>query len=113
MGDDVNTVDRGDHPVCVYTAGVCGTHGTAEKLFRPSRVWARGKNGTFGWKYSKVTYYSCRKVTQKPKETLKPTFIAGKRGGPELCSIFHRQGGGLPRGKRGLVMKQKEETDRK
>ena len=73
----------------------------AEKLFRPSRVWAKEKNCIFGWKYTKVTYFSCRKVTQGPKETLKPTFIAGRRAGSELCSIFNTRSGGLLRGKRG------------
>ena len=51
---------------CVHDArGVCSEHGQAKKLFKPNkRVWAKGKNGLYGWKYSRMTYYECRTVTQ-------------------------------------------------
>ena len=97
---------------CVYDNGVCRTHGEAEKLWRPSKVWAKKKNGVFGWKYSKETYFSCRKFTRKPVETDRPTFVSmgGSTALHSTTNFTILCNGGI-RGRRGFV--NKKSTDRK
>ena len=62
--------------LCEYVRGVCSIHGKAEKLWKPTKVWAKGNTGVFGWKYSRKAYFTCRKVTRKPTQETQPTFIA-------------------------------------
>ena len=97
---------------CVYDNGVCRTHGEAEKLWRPSKVWAKKKNGVFGWKYSKETYFSCRKFTRKPVETDRPTFVSmgGSTALHSTTNFTVLCNGGI-RGRRGF--ESKKSTDRK
>ena len=71
-------MDDGD-VLCVYTDGVCAAHGPATKKWRGGRVWGQKKNGLFGWKYDRKTYWIFeRKRGDLPgveTEKDEPTFI--------------------------------------
>ena len=101
--------------VCEYTNGICSVHGEAEQLWRPSKTWRRKKDGTFGWKYVKETYYSCRKITRKPAVDPQPTFIAGgEQSEPLTQKNFTVLTTGGRRGRRGYMSKNLMNTaDRK
>ena len=44
----------GDEEVlCVFTDGVCATHGPATKKWRGGKVWGKKKNGLYGWRYDR------------------------------------------------------------
>ena len=97
---------------CAYIDGVCRIHGKAEKLWKPSKIWAKKKNGVFGWKYTKLTYFSCRKIARTPMETVQPTFVSmgGSTALHSTTNFTVLCNGGI-RGRRGL--ESKKSTDRK
>ena len=74
----VDSMEDGD-VLCVYTDGVCATHGPATKKWRGGRVWGQKKNGLFGWKYDRKTYWKCEKkrvdIPEVENSTDDPTFI--------------------------------------
>ena len=65
--------------LCVYTDGVCAAHGPATKKWRGGRVWGQKKNGLFGWKYGRKTYWMCEKrrgdIPRVEEAIEEPTFI--------------------------------------
>ena len=73
-----DSMDDGD-VLCAYTDGVCATHGPATKKWRGGRVWGKKKNGLFGWKYDRKTYWICEKkrgdLPGVGTEKEEPTFI--------------------------------------
>ena len=98
--------------VCSYVDGVCHIHGPAEKLWKPSKVWAKKNNGVFGWKYTKITYFSCRKIARTPMETVKPTFVSmGGAAALHSTTNFTVLCNGGRRGRRGF--ESKNTSDRK
>ena len=71
----------GGSGACVHDSqGKCDVHGQAQKILRPKRVWTKGKNGLFGWRYTRTTYYECRTVTKAEDDTPRPTFVSMKSG---------------------------------
>ena len=67
--------------VCRHDSmGMCDVHGQAQKVLQPKRVWAKGRNGLYGWKYLRTTTYSCRTVTKTNDDTPKPTFVSLRTG---------------------------------
>ena len=70
--------EGGDQPEpCVHDdKGVCHLHGQAQKKLKPRKVWAKGKNGLFGWKYARSTYYVCGMVTKPDPGIPGPTFVS-------------------------------------
>ena len=69
----------GDEEVlCVFTDGVCATHGPATKKWRGGKVWGKKKNGLYGWRYDRKDYWVCEKVRDdKPggEREPEPTFV--------------------------------------
>ena len=62
---------------CVHDdKGVFHLHGQAQKKLKPRKVWAKGKNGLFGWKYARSTYYVCGMVTKPDPGIPGPTFVS-------------------------------------
>ena len=97
--------------LCEYVRGVCSIHGKAEKLWKPTKVWAKGNTGVFGWKYSRKAYFTCRKVTRKPTQETQPTFIAvGGQSELQTQENFATLTGGR-RGRRGFVSQKNLNTD--
>ena len=74
----VDDMEDGD-VLCVYTDGVCAVHGPATKKWRGGRVWGQKKNGLFGWKYGRKTYWMCEKrrgdIPRVEEAIEEPTFI--------------------------------------
>ena len=69
---------------CSHTeSGVCHIHGQAQKMFKPGRKWAKGKDGLYSWKYCKKWEFTCTKMRKKttakdshpPTPIQKPTFL--------------------------------------
>ena len=59
---------------CTYDEdGRCPEHGQGKKKFRPKKIWAKGKNGLFGWKTGRITYYTCKEDNPIPAD--RPTFL--------------------------------------
>ena len=62
---------------CVYDdSGHCGLHGQGMKKLKPGKVWAKGRNGLYGWKYTKTVYWVCGTVTRAAPSTTTPTFVS-------------------------------------
>ena len=79
-GPGAGVVVRGGNVACVHDSqGMCDVHGQAQKKLRPRKVWTKGKNGLFGWRYARTTYYECRTVTKaEDDDTPRPTFVTMK-----------------------------------
>ena len=59
---------------CTYDEdGRCPEHGQGKKKFRPKKIWTKGKNGLFGWKTGRITYYTCKEDNPIPAD--RPTFL--------------------------------------
>ena len=75
-------VEGSEDKGCSYTEGVCAVHGPATKKWRGGKTWGVKKNGLYGWKYTRRTYWICEKRPGGPVETTGPV------GGPEPTFIY-------------------------
>ena len=90
----------------IYVDGVCDIHGPATEKWRGGNVWGKKKNGLYGWKYGRNSYFVCeRKTTVRDgaagDNTLEPTFIymGSSKNKLRLSKTF-------PGGKSGYTMKR-------
>ena len=82
-------VDDKTDRVCKYVEGVCDIHGPATEKWRGGREWGKKKNGLYGWKYARKTYFVCEK---RKKNTLSVSYDNGAMGddipAPEPTFIY-------------------------
>ena len=88
MGGDL--VGRGDDDeVCTYDdKGVCGRHGQGVELWKAGKKWMKRKDGTFGWRYARSYYWTCKSVPGRSEAGTKPTFILMRGSGASTSDNF-------------------------
>ena len=86
--DDKPVVGGGNEPCVHDERGVCQLHGQAQKKLKPGKVWTKLKNGLFGWKYKRTTYFVCGTVTHPSQGAPGPTFVSMRKSSKQQNTLI-------------------------